>query len=155
MRSTEYLSFLLVLCVLFSIVVAFDIEPVKYVTKPGIIRPRLNNGGNTTLNIPRGGAIVQPVSALNNSVAQIDINFVITGQACDVGDPLVFYYSIVDDEAQNVLLRFPVDFFNLVQCCGPDEIVNLVNYGTTRMNIMFTWDGRKFSNEPQLDCCWD
>src|SRR6185436_5737099 len=128
-------TFVVLLCLLIA---AQAIQlPGPYVHKPGIIIPTINSLNETHLNIPRGGAIIRPVAPINNT-DEVATSFIIDGQACDIGDPLTFYYGVLDTEGSNILLTFPTDLFNLVLCCGVDDTIIIVNSGSSQWNLKFT-----------------
>lgn len=118
----------------------------------GVIRPIPDINGDVHLKIPRGGAIVKPVAPINNS-AQVTMSFVIDGQACDLNDPLIFYFDVVDTESGNdVILNFPSDFFLIHGCCGGSlSSVNVRYWG--ELNLRTYWDGNLFADETDVGCC--
>jgi hypothetical protein len=137
-----------ILLVLALSAIAIAVMPLR--SDPKVIHPS-NLNGTVQLNIHRGGAIVQPLLPINNSVNTVNITFNITGQACDLDDPLVFFYRPLFTNGSTVLLVFPSDFFFLNGCCG--NITTLILNNSERWNIQFAWDGRKFVSQPIAYCC--
>lgn len=119
---------------------------------PGIIRPPdPDEDGNVHLKIPRGGAIIQPLLPINNSIDAVEITFVIDGQACDVNDPLIFLYRTRNFGGQDIILSFTDPLFNLYGCCSAFTTVNMAAYG--EWNLRAFWNGYHFTNEIIPDCC--
>lgn len=122
------------------------IAPGPYVLKPGIIRPTISTLNITYLNIPRGGAIVKPVLPINNAL-DVEFAVVITGQACDINDPLVLMYQplFTDGESGSVIMTLPSDFFYYATDCGGEDTT--IDLSTMeRWVLSFRWDGQKFVN---------
>jgi len=139
MLKSISLTFLLLLC--------FDLV----ISGPGIIRPIPDESGNVHLKIPRGGAVVQPLKPINNSVS-ISMNMVIDGQACEVNDPLIFYYKVLNIESGSVVLSFPSNFFFIPGCCsGSIDNINIANYA--RWSLRTRWDGERFIEDALPGCC--
>src|SRR5690348_4069733 len=90
-------------------------HPGPFILKPGIFRATATSN-ITRLNVPDGGMIVQPVANVNNNAAEVNITFVITGQACELNDPLIFMYQPDDVNGNAITLYFPSEFFFFTQC---------------------------------------
>ncbi len=143
--SMQNLIFLvLVVATIFSVSAHVTIiPPGPYVLKPGIIRATIDELNITTLNIPRGGAIIQPLLPVNNS-DDVTFSLNVTGQACDIYDPLILMYERLDPESGLITMTLPDDFFYLTLCGVQATEVELASL--ERWVIQLHWDGEKFVN---------
>jgi hypothetical protein len=124
------------------------IAPGPFVLKPGIIRATITSLNLTILNIPRGGAIIQPLEPIDNTNL-VTFTITITGQACDVFDPLVFSYRPLVVGGHPIVMSLPTGFFYYsTGCGGVQTAINLAHL--ERWVIVFRWDGQKFVNDVDL-----
>ena len=140
MKSTLVLILIVATAVVLS---QHIISPGPYVLHPGIIRPTVDSNNNTFLSIPRGGAYVQPLFAINNSVVEVTINLNILGEACAVGDPLILFYKVttVGEGANAVTINFDDLFF--YSPCG--EFSSSADLSSLeKWVIPFLWNGENF-----------
>ncbi len=140
-------AIVIVVVSLLSLVSAINFIPQgPYILKPGIIRAANSALNITTLNIPRGGAIVKPLRPIDNSIANVNITLQVNGEACQINDPLVFIYQVTDPEGDfNATLTFPEEFFYLITC-GGGPVTSLELSLLERWVIQFRWDGDRFTN---------
>jgi hypothetical protein len=123
------------------------VRAVAYVIHPPTINAQ-NIINVTSIIVPRGGVyVLSPV--IDNTGGDVTINITIKGQACELGDPLVFFYrAALVGEAPSVIMNFPTAFFS-ISACG--ESVTSINLAIVeRWAIQFVWDGHKFVNSQDL-----
>jgi hypothetical protein len=139
------------LCLFTLAITLLFLSAVWGASKPGIIRPVPDSNGNVYLKIPQGGAIIKPQVPVNNTEA-VTLTFIILGQACDLNDPLIFYYDVLDTNGADAILSFPADFFYLHACCGGRaSSLNLLDLGN--FSIHTTWNGNTFTDDIVPGCC--
>jgi hypothetical protein len=137
---------------LIFVILLVTILSVYGLPKPGVIRPVIDGLGDVHLKVPRGGAMVQPVSPINNT-EEVEMTFVIDGQAVELNDPLIFFYSaLLDSESGSVILNFPTDTFWIHGTCGARiTAADVVTYGA--FNLHMYWDGQYFTNDLIPETC--
>lgn len=115
-----------------------------------LIRPTPDQSGNVNLYIPRGGAVVKPVSPMNTSIT---MTMIIAGQACDLNDPLIFMYdNDISPGSGLVIANFPSNSFYIHGCCAG-------SIGSFTLNVYQTWtlqtywNGNKFVDNVPASCC--
>ncbi len=113
-----------------------------YLLHPQLIRPVIVSNV-TKLLVPRGGAYVQPLRPIDNSIGDVTINLTVGGEACELGDPLVLFFEVTTtgDGAFPVVVNFINAFY--FSPCGELETSTDLSV-LQRWAIPFLWDGTNF-----------